>query len=90
MLYTDYERIFARVARNSVLSTAGKYIATDYWKRRTLVGADMLENLKLDLDLLYVDITGFMLLEVDLPDMYEGAIVATEVTNQEYITYETI
>ena len=32
LLFNDYEQIFARVARNSVLSTAGEYIATDYWK----------------------------------------------------------
>ena len=50
----------------------------------------MLANLKTDLDALHTEITGFMLLEVDLPDMYEGAIVATEVTNQESITYDTM
>ena len=28
------------------------------------------------------EVTGFMLLKIDLPDVYEGAIVNTEVTNQ--------
>jgi hypothetical protein len=35
-------------------------------------------------------VTGFWLLKIDLPDVYEGAIVATEVTNQEKTTFETI
>lgn len=33
------------------------------------------------------DITAFMLLKIDLPNSYEDAIVATEVTNQERLTY---
>jgi hypothetical protein len=32
-------------------------------------------------------VTGFMMLKIDLPDKYEGAIVDTEVTNQEQKTY---
>jgi len=35
------------------------------------------------MDLVYANVTGFMLLKIDLPDNYEQAIVATEVTNQE-------
>ena len=31
-----------------------------------------------------------MLLKIDLPDVYEGAIVATEVTNQEKTTYDNL
>ena len=31
---------------------------------------------------MYTNITGFMLLEIDLPDDFEEAIVLTEVTNQ--------
>ena len=49
MLFTEYEQIFARVARNSVLSTAGEYVATDYWKQRTEIGNKMFANLKRDL-----------------------------------------
>ena len=90
MLYTDYEKIFARVARNSILSTAGAYIATDYWKIRTKIGESMMTNLKRDMDKLFIDITGFMMLKIDLPDTYENAIVATEVVNQELITFGEI
>lgn len=37
-LYTDYEKIFTRIARNSVLLVAGDYKANAYWKNRTTVG----------------------------------------------------
>ena len=70
-----------RIARNSVLRIAGKYKAPDYWKERTIIGNDMKEALTSDLKLAYGDVTAFMLLKIDLPDVYEGAIVATEVTN---------
>jgi hypothetical protein len=82
MLFTEYEQIFARVARNSVLSTAGEYVATDYWKQRTEIGNRMFANLTRGLKLWQADITGFMLLKIDLPDEYENAIVATECVNQ--------
>lgn len=81
MLYNDYEKIFARVARNSVLSTAGEYKAAGYWHNRAEVGNTMFSNLIRDLKPLNTRITGFMLLKIDLPDVYEGAIVATEVAN---------
>lgn len=42
----------------------------------------MENNLKRDLMLLHTDITGFMLLKIDLPDDFENAIVSTEVVNQ--------
>ena len=35
-----------------------------------------------DLAEAHANVTGFMLLKIDLPDTYEGAIVETEVTNQ--------
>ena len=43
-----------------------------------------------DLDQAHAEVSGFMLLKIDLPDVYEGAIVATEVTNQEKVTFETL
>ena len=43
----------------------------------------MKTRLMSDMKDVYSDVTGFMLLKIDLPDIYEGAIVLTEVTNQE-------
>lgn len=50
----------------------------------------MKESLEEDLGRAYAGVTGFMLLKIDLPDVYEGAIVNTEVTNQQKITYTTL
>ena len=47
----------------------------------------MLDELTKDLSEAMADISGFMLLKIDLPDLYEAAIVTTQVTNQEIETY---
>jgi len=41
----------------------------------------MTGQLKHDMGEAHAEVSGFMLLKIDLPDVYEGAIVATEVTN---------
>jgi|TARA_B110000259_G_C13881341_1_gene349068 hypothetical protein len=88
MLQNDYESIFTRIARNSVLHIAGDYEAPGYWKDRNGIGKSMNETLVHDLNEAHADVSGFMLLKIDLPDTYEGAIVSTEVTNQEKTTEE--
>ena len=35
-------------------------------------------------------VSGFMLLKIDLPDIYEAAIVETEVTTQEKTKYDNL
>ena len=81
LLQNDYESIYTRIARNSVLHIAGDYEAPDYWKDRNTIGRVMNQTLQADLNEAYADVSGFMLIKIDLPDIYEGAIVATEVTN---------
>jgi hypothetical protein len=83
----DYEKIFARIARNAVLQAAGDFEASAYWLNRTKIGDTMKSDLTKYLDMAYTNISGFMLLKIDLPDVYEMAIVRTQVTNQEIITY---
>jgi hypothetical protein len=90
LLQNDYEAILTRIARNSVLRVASDYKAPDYWLKRGEIGTNMFAALQADLAQAYADVTAFMLLKIDLPDVYEGAIVATEVTNQEKITFETL
>jgi hypothetical protein len=34
LLQNDYEAIFTRIARNSILHIAGDYHAPSYWKER--------------------------------------------------------
>jgi len=78
----DFEPLLTRLARNSILRVAGDYKAPQYWLKRNEIGEDMKKSLTLDLAKANADVTGFMLLKIDLPDVYEGAIVNTEVTNQ--------
>lgn len=73
----DYESIYARIARNAVLQAAGEFNASQYWSDRTGVGIEMEKLLKNSLKLAHTDVTGFMLLKIDLPDPYEMAIVKT-------------
>lgn len=74
---TDYETIFAKLARNAVLTIGGDFEAPAYWLNRTAVGLEMQNKLITTMDETYADVTGFMLLKIDLPDTYEGAIVKT-------------
>jgi len=41
LLQNDYEVIFSRIARNSILQVAGTFEAPDYWRNRTLIGKTM-------------------------------------------------
>jgi len=90
LLQNDYEAIFTRIARNSILHIAGDYKAPDYWLNRTLIGDTVSNTLVDDLLEAYAKVTGFMLLKIDLPDVYEAAIVATEVTTQEKTKYDAL
>lgn len=85
-----YEEIFARIARNAVLEAASDYNAPSYWSERSAIGKSMEDELTIQMLAFHAKVTGFMLLKIDLPDSYENAIVRTEVTNQEYQTYNQI
>lgn len=73
----DYEKIYARIARNAVLQAAGDFEASAYWLNRSFVGDTMKKSLETYLSDAHTDISGFMLLKIDLPDSYEAAIVKT-------------
>lgn len=77
----DYEKVFKRIARNSILEVASTYKAPDYWSKRSEIGLMMRGNLTVALQKAYSRVTGFMLLKIDLPNPYENAIVQTQVTN---------
>ena len=80
LLQNDFEPIFTRIARNSILHIAGDYKAPDYWLHRSEVGDAVRSSLTEDLKEANAHVSGFMLLKIDLPDIYEAAIVETEVT----------
>jgi len=60
-----------------VLQSAGGFNASEYWLRRAEIGQSMEQSLRDYLKGAHAEITGFMLLKIDLPDSYEMAIVKT-------------
>ena len=54
---------------------------------RTEIGEHMRAELESQMAEAKAEISAFMLLKIDLPNSYEDAIVETEVTNQERLTY---
>ena len=81
MLFENYEKIFTRVARNCILEEAAKFNANDYWLKRSQIGEQMFKRLKATMGELYTDITGFMMIKIELPQTYDAAIINTEVVN---------
>ena len=87
LFQNDYEKVFAKLARNAVLQAASDFEASAYWLNRSHVGEKMKQELITQLNDAHSNVSGFMLLKIDLPDTYENAIVKTQVTNQEILTY---
>lgn len=82
----DYEGVFQRIAADVILQQAGNYPAPQYWKNRTMVGIEMEKSLRAALLKAHANCTGLMLLKIDMPDVYEGAIENTQVVIQETTT----
>jgi len=80
----NYEDIFMRIARDSILEIAGTYEATTYWLQRTEMGEKMKENLDMQLREAHAECIYFQLLTIALPEVYEDAIVKTQVETQTY------
>lgn len=57
---------------------------------RSVIGEAITNSLVEDLNEANAAVTGFMLLKIDLPDVYEAAIVETEVTTQEKTKYDNL
>ena len=79
---SDYEALFTRIAADVILQQAGHYPAPDYWKKRSQIGKEFEIKLRERLLKAHANCTGLMLLKIDLPDVYESAIVDTQVVIQ--------
>jgi len=73
----DYESLYEKIARNTILLQAGEFTAPMYWQNRSYIGEQMKQNLNAQLNAAYADCVGFMLLKIELPEKYENAIVQT-------------
>jgi regulator of protease activity HflC (stomatin/prohibitin superfamily) len=86
-IYTTFgdalETIVLRVAIDSISDTSTRFTAYDFFAKRMTINAAMIvelaENLKKNA---HVELVFFQLKRIDLPDAYEDAIQATEVTKQ--------
>jgi len=83
----NYEKVFSRLARNAILNAASEFVANAYWQDRKEVGDTMKRKLTKQMEEVFANTTGFMLLKIDLPNNFEYAIVRKMVTNQEILTY---
>lgn len=87
---TNYLALYRRLAADVILQEAGNYDAPQYWQQRVSIGKKLEESLKIKLFQAHANVTGFMILKIDLPDSYEEAIVDTQIVNQEIITQQLI
>lgn len=86
----DFPALFTRIAADVLLQQAGRYYAPAYWKNRTIIGKEFEKELQRALLLAHANCTGLMLLKIDMPDVYEGAIVDTQVVIQQTQTQRKI
>ncbi len=86
----EYEKLYVKIAADLVLANAGNYVGAQYWQQRSMIGDELQKALNAKLNEAYADCTGFMLLKIDLPDSYEGAIVDTQLVHQQRLTQEKI
>ena len=61
-----------------------------YWKNRTYIGQQIEIELNNRLFEAHANCTGLMLLQIDLPPAYEGAIEETQVVIQQTTTQKKI
>ena len=72
------------------MQQAGHYKAPQYWTNRTYIGNQFEIELRKKLRLAHANCTAIMLLQIDLPDVYENAIVDTQVVIQQTSTAKKI
>jgi len=86
----DYEATFIRIARDTILQSAGSYEAPKYWETRSKIAIDMHKELNEQLKAAHATCVYLQLLKIELPESYENSIVETqvEVQNSKMKKYE--
>mmetsp|Transcript_73966 Transcript_73966/g.128334 ORF Transcript_73966/g.128334 Transcript_73966/m.128334 type:complete len:368 (-) Transcript_73966:15-1118(-) len=77
-----YEGLYTRIARDQLLEAASQYEGPQYWLERKNIGDHMRRLVDGKLRESYSSLWGLQLLEIDLPDQYEGSITKTQVEQQ--------
>lgn len=80
---TELKTILLRIAIDSISDVGTQYTAYDFFSKRMTISQSMSEqlNTRLQRDV-FVEVVYFQLKSVNLPEDYENAIQATEVTKQ--------
>lgn len=78
-----YQLIFIQRARDIIRDISSKYNAIEFFNNRTQIGADMGEQLAIELEKAFTLVPSFQLRQVDLPDAFENALERAEVARRE-------
>lgn len=78
----NYESIFLKIARDTLLKAAAEYTAQEYWEERPAIGAEMFKRVNTALMTSHATCTGLQIMIIELPDQYEQSIVTTQVQKQ--------
>jgi len=82
----NYEDVFVSTIRDRLNKVAMEYEATSFWEHRRELGTRMSSEAKVALNEMYADCWDLELMVIDLPDVYESAIVTTQVSKQNQST----
>lgn len=81
---TDYNQVFFKIARDITRDIASLYDAIQFFNNRTLIGSVM-EDMMIEVfeNEHATMITGFQLLQIDLPESFDNALENVEIARQE-------
>lgn len=78
----NYEALYVKLARESLLLSASKYKAELYWMERKEIGEKMSQVLNEKFTESYARCAGLQFLRIDLPEQFEHKITGTQVSKQ--------
>lgn len=84
----DYEQMFVSTIRDTLIKAAADYEAQQLWKIRHEVGVKMHSMVNEALRETYAECWGLQLMVIELPQMFDQAIVQTQVQKQNFSTMQ--
>jgi regulator of protease activity HflC (stomatin/prohibitin superfamily) len=78
----NYAQVFISSLRDVLIKAASEYEAAELWSDRGTVGDKMQNLVDRELKNMYAECWGLQLMVIDLPDLFEGSIVHTQVQKQ--------
>jgi len=78
----EYPKAFEKIAKDALRNVAARYTATDYFFQRSNITQDMSDSLTKTLLDLGAQVSGFQLLNFDVPQAFSDTVTLTEETKQ--------